>query len=281
MSISKLNLRGKLVMYADDLSLVYTEKDLELIEKDMNSDLFKIVWYSNKSRLFKNAKKTQFIVFKGQKRKSTELRITLGSKSITQVEELKLLGVTFSASFLFETHIDLLSTEANRRISMMARLRKVLPSSVLNRLYKTTIQPLFTYCSTIWSNSADIHLNKLKILQKAAARVISNEYRYSPSEPLFTKLEWTPIKDVWEKRCNIMIHRLALGETPRMLKNFIIRKISNSVRRCKDIDDYTVYGKPAKNRFYGNSIFSGGLNIYNKLPMSIRELNFTDFCDAI
>ena len=99
MSISKLNLRGKLVMYADDLSIVYRGTDLQKIEDDMNSDLFDIAWYSNTSRLFINAKKTQFIVFKGRKKKDTNLNIKLGNKLISQVEQLKLLGVTFSSDF--------------------------------------------------------------------------------------------------------------------------------------------------------------------------------------
>ena len=160
---------------------------------------------------------------------------------------------------------------------MLSRLRQVLPSEVLNRLYKSTIEPLFTYCSSIWCFSEKVYTSRLVILQKAAARIISNEYRFAPSKPLFETLNWKSIESIWERRSRILVHQWVNKSVPTMLHGIITRKPLKHSRQCRKIDEFSAASNTAKLGFYQKSIFGDGVESYNLLEKSVRELPITQF----
>jgi hypothetical protein len=54
------------------------------------------------------------------------------------------------------------------------RLRTYLPTESVIMYYNGYILPLFEYCCTVWGETTNLNLEKLRKLQKRAARIIFN-----------------------------------------------------------------------------------------------------------
>jgi hypothetical protein len=54
--------------------------------------------------------------------------------------------------------------------------------------------PHFIYCSTVWQNNNQAHLDQLYKLQKRAARIITNSDYIIRSSLIFQHLGWKPIE---------------------------------------------------------------------------------------
>jgi len=60
--INNLNLKGKLCLFADDMSLVVEAKDYNQLNSHLNSDLIKISQWLKDNKLVLNYKKCYFMV---------------------------------------------------------------------------------------------------------------------------------------------------------------------------------------------------------------------------
>lgn len=143
MKIASLGFKGQLVIHADVLTLLYRNKQIDSLEADMNSDLKLIETFVSSLRLIVNAKKTAYMVFAGRKVRRN-LIVKFDNQLLDEIKTTKLLGVIFTSGFSFKEHISAVALKACKRIAMLSRLRHMLPKFSLNRMYKASINPLFT-----------------------------------------------------------------------------------------------------------------------------------------
>ena len=274
MDICKLKLIGKLVIYADDVTLVYTGTQAE-IEMAMNSDLAMIAEFANSIRLIISESKTKFILFNGQKQ-YRHMKVQLNGSPIEMLPSLKLLGVTFQSNHSFNIHIGEVHKKMSQRIGLLSRLRHMLPLKPLNSLYKATIAPLATYCSSLWSQSRCPQLIQLERLQKRAARFILFQDFRETSLPLFIKLKWPKLTDTWQYNMLLAIHKCVLNLSSTLLNCCFLRR---RVTRATRVTDEFAIDIPHINRnYFANSIFANGCKEYNTLAKEVRSLeNFSIF----
>ena len=81
-------------------------------------------------------------------------------------------------------------------------------------LFYSFIQPYFNYCILIWGNAADIHLNKLILLQKRAIRLISNAQFLDHTAPLFAQQNILKLKDLYQQRCAVFSYKIYSHQFP-------------------------------------------------------------------
>ena len=55
----------------------------------------------------------------------------------------------------FKDHIEYLEKKISPKIAVIHRLRHLLPSDCLNKIYLAIIQSIFDYCLTVWGNSSN------------------------------------------------------------------------------------------------------------------------------
>lgn len=152
MKITSLDFLGQLIIYADDITMVYSSKSLDKLEADMNHDMDLLERFVTKLRLVVNGKKTFFILFPGCKSRRP-LLINFNNQMLEEVKSTKLLGVTLSSNFSFCQHITNISTKARERKAMLSRQRHILPRynvQVFNQpaLYILSCGVVFWSCDT-------------------------------------------------------------------------------------------------------------------------------------
>jgi hypothetical protein len=90
--------------------------------------------------------------------------------------------------------------------------------------------PHLIYCSTVWQNNNQAHLNQLHKLQKRAARIMTNSDYSIRSSLIFQNLSWKPLELILKKRDLFMTFKALKGMLPNYISHFIrLVKIATTI----------------------------------------------------
>ena len=81
-----------------------------------------------------------------------KLNILLKNTQLEQLDRLRYLGIEVDATLNWESHTRNVIKSVAYKIHALRRPRHVTNNSLLNTLYKTTIQPCFDYTCSVWGN---------------------------------------------------------------------------------------------------------------------------------
>ncbi len=76
----------------------------------------------------------------------------------------------------------------------IAKLRNMLPVSDAEKLVHAFMTSRLDYCNALLGGCPASSINKLQIVQNAAARVLTKSRKYDHITPILQSLHWLPIK---------------------------------------------------------------------------------------
>ena len=111
-----------------------------------------------------------------------------------RVDCYKYLGVTLNQRLSSEDHVSNIASKIRKRISILSRIKCMLPISVRLTFYITMIKPIFEYNSIVGGDKRNtVHMDTLQILQNRAAKIIfGRELRDSATQAL-KDLNWVTL----------------------------------------------------------------------------------------
>lgn len=133
------------------------------------------------------------------------------------VNAVKLLGFTTDKHFTMACHIDNVVTKCNGLLGVLRRAGKTLPRDLLNLTYKSIVRTQLEYCSAVFANAAECHLKKLDIIQKKAARIITNTKQMEHSAPLLKLLNLDSLASRRSDHIESIVRKVLIGEAPQTL----------------------------------------------------------------
>ena len=83
---------------------------------------------------------------------------------------------------------------------MLRKMKRYVPQTTLQTMYKSFVRPYFNYFSTVWYGGNKIQAEKMLKLQNRAARVITNSGFDKRSSEIFEMLKWTKIQSIVKRR---------------------------------------------------------------------------------
>ena len=150
---------------------------------------------------------------------------------------------------------------------LLRRSRDFVIQDVLLTMYNSLVLPHFNYCSNVWNQFINDHINKLYKLQKRAARVITRSNYETRSAQIFQMLHWKPIKDILDKRDLIMIFKTLQGLASNYLRQLLNISNNNSYQLRSNNRNLSL-PKPRKKNCK-KSFSYGGAVMWNVLPTNI------------
>ena len=172
------------VTYADDTNVVCTARTLTELRKIMEEVCEKIQQYSSDNGLCLNSAKTEFVIIRSKHSKlDDDFCVRFGGEEIRESESVRFLGIVTSRDMNGADHLDSITSEVNKRISMIRRLREYFTHKSLIHLVKSCIVSKLLYASEIWCNVTSDHeggvLKRVEILLKKAIRAAMGEWSRS------------------------------------------------------------------------------------------------------
>ncbi len=100
-------------------------------------------------------------------------------------KNFKLLGILFDEYLSFDDHIASVCTKISKSLFCINRVKKFVNESTKKTLYFAMVHSHIVYCMSIYSCAYSTSLNKLRVKQKEAIRIICNAGYREHTAPLF------------------------------------------------------------------------------------------------
>ncbi len=107
---------------------------------------------------------------------------------------VKHMGVILDINLSFENHISHVTKTAFFHLRNIAKLQNMLTVSDAEKIVHAFMTSRLDYCNALLGGCPASSINKLQIVQNAAARVLTRSRKYDHITPIVQSLHWLPIK---------------------------------------------------------------------------------------
>ena len=255
----------KIIKYADDTVLYYSNEDINIIEGKLNEDLENISHYFDSNELIINLKKgkTEAMLFGTSKRiHSKQLSVYYKTRIINFVQQYKYLDNIIDNTLTLDESFSSTYKKVCARVMLLKKIRGNLTSKIAKKIYTMTILPLLTYSSTVHINYNKSQLSKLKSIEKRIASIISDNPLYTIHGQLKIEICNTVRKCLDKNSCTIFQNYFEL--TSHMINT----RNNNLMLRLPT----------CKINFAKKAFYYSGAKIYNELQIEVgKETKFEKF----
>ena len=159
--------------FADDTTPYVCDKSIETVLKLLEENCeIALCWFEN-NYMKLNTDKCHLIV-SGYKHEQMWAKI--GNDKIWESSDVKLLGVTIDNELKFDKHVSKICSKANRKLSVLARMSKLLSFEKRRLIFKSFVECQFKYFPLIWMFHSRHTNNKFNRLHERALRIVYNDY---------------------------------------------------------------------------------------------------------
>lgn len=250
---------GKLFAYADDITLVISDADLDGVCRRIKRVAGQFKEWCDKNRLIINSDKTVYMKFRSRLHSNFPVSITVFDKPVDFSDEFNFLGTVLDSDLTWQAHIDKVAGRLSSTCYALNSLKRNFNCETLLSIYYGMFFPHLSYCISVWGLSA--HMGRLFILQKRAIRIIFNiKFRNSCVET-FKNFNILTVPCIYIYKILIFIH---------------VNKSSLELR--SDVHDYcTRYSghislQSHRHTYYKRSPVYSGSSLYNMLPESFKNI---------
>lgn len=254
------NVNSKLVLFADDTSVIITNPDPLNYRTNLNKITHDIKEWFETNILSLNLDKTHYMQFMAKNNPPDDFDIMHGSKKITMVKNTKFLGLTLDSTLSWKPHIDTTATKLSSAGFALRLLRPLLSLESLRMAYFSYFHSVMTYGIIFWGNSR--HSSVIFRLQKRVIRIITGIRNRDSCREHFRTLKILPLQSQY-----ILSLLLFVTDNKDLFqRNFEVHQINtrnkSSLHQC-----------PSKLSVYQRGAYCTGIRVFNSLPPQIKEVS--------
>ena len=172
-------------MFADDTNLFFSHRDINVLFEKMKKELTNVSDWFNANNLSLNVKKTKHSFFhKSLKKSNIPLQLpnlNINELTVERESSMKFLGVWIDEDLTWRDRIHTVENKIEKKYWTLIS-RKALPRQELSQ---ANLLCLHTCLSKLFKHSTG---KKIQSIKKHALRIIFNQSKTSPFEPLFSSL---------------------------------------------------------------------------------------------
>jgi hypothetical protein len=142
-------------------------------------------------------------------------------------QSFKLLGIYLDEYLNFDRNTDVLCAKLTRANFCLRRSANVIPEKSLIELYHSLFHSHLLYCINIYSCTSTKNINRIKILQKKAIRIITKSKHNAHTSLLFKKLNILPFESLLKFKKLQFMHSIHYNYCPKSLLNVFPKRNDN------------------------------------------------------
>lgn len=177
---------SKIVLFADDTSLIFKVSRLTHNYDEINDTLRRIHDWFTINNLSLNAKKTKCVKFVLPNVKSLNHDVMLNNEKLEFVDSTVFLGITLDAKLQWNVHIKSLSGRLSSAAYAVWKIRQLTDVATSRLVYFSYFHSVMSYGILLWGGAADFQ--SIFILQKRAIRAIYKLRRRDSLRELFKEI---------------------------------------------------------------------------------------------
>ena len=259
--------------FADDHQLYkqfLITRQRKALGEDINDCLQHLALWMNEYFLKLNQTKTKIMVIAPPSvQKQIVIRgVFLEGTCIRFVDSAKNLGVLLDNVLSFENQVNKVSKASYAMIKKLHQVKGYLSEDHLKQIVCSYILQNLDYCNSLYYGMNCHLLNKLQRVQNSAARLILKERSTCNLDEKMFELHWLKVKHRILYKILVIVHNSLHQRAPDEI--MCMFQYSESIHRIKlqEKMNYNKYGERA--------LSHSGPELWNLLPMTIREEHDTD-----
>lgn len=263
------------ILFADDTTATASHSQLDTLHHIVNQELSNLNTWLLTNRLTINTSKTTYINFAPKNKKILfNLNIYINNTLITQAEHTKFLGIFIDNKLSWQPYINLLSTKIAKNVSILYKLRGLIPYKLMINMYYSFIYPLLLYGVTLWGNTSSSNTNIIFKLQKRAVRIITNQHYLAHSSALFKQTKILKLDDIIKLENLKFVQKFKLNLLPNIFNNFYQYNTNNTRQFGQfKIPKYRTNYRSNSMSIRGAYIYNQYVDTYNMSFQSVKTLN--------
>ena len=194
-------------MFADDTSLLFSGKFSDNLVRTCNEGLDLFTDWCCANRLSVNVDKTKYILFSNFSKPVDMQNLIINGTPIDQTHTIRFLGIQLDSDLKFSSHLTNISNKISKTSAVIFKIRDFLPPYILIKLYYSLVEPYLNYCTIIFGNSYQSHLNSLEISQRKCIRTIYNTSFLAHTDPIFADLKILKFKDIYRLNLGVFVFK--------------------------------------------------------------------------
>lgn len=260
-------------MYADDTVLIYSCRDINELQQQIQQDLVTLNEWMYHNSLSFNANKTQFMVFNPPPNLQEIMNpVIINNTQIQHTNTAKYLGLIIDNKLIWKPHIEYIKSKLMPYLFILRRTKYTLPLTTKISLYYSYFNSNLSYLIPIWGYSAQTNINILQRTQNKAIRSLFWQDYMNPNtntEAIYKKYSILKVSQMVEYDSMIMIYKI---------KHNLIRN-NIQLTTFAETHQHNTRGRenfrlPRTNSIsLYKSLLVKGLSIYNRLPNIIKALD--------
>ncbi len=182
---------------------------------------------------------------------------------------VKNLGVILDSNLSFVKHISSVTKTTFFHFRNIVKLQNMLPVSDAEKLVHAFMTPRLDYCNALLGGCPASSINKLQVVQNAAARVLTRSRKYDHITPILQSLHWLPIKFCISYKILLLTYKALNGLAPAYLTSLLSRYNSSCSLRSQN-SGLLVVPRIAKSTKGGRAFSYLAPKLWNSLPDNVR-----------
>ena len=193
----------------------------------------------------------------------------LGNLSSLIKPSVKNLGVIFDPQLNLDRQINAVVKSCFFHLRMIAKIKPVLSRPDLERVIHATISSRLDYCNALYVGINQSSLDRLQLVQNAAARLLTGTRKREHITPVLANLHWLPVRYRIQFKVLLFVFKALNGHPPSYLSNLLIPK--SSARSLRSADQFLLTKRRYNLERSGARAFAvAAPNLWNGIPLSIR-----------
>ena len=190
------------------------------------------------------------------------------------VDSARYLGVSISKDLTWNTHINEIVTKVNQILGFVKRNVKTKNQSVKELAYETFVRPKVEYASTVWSPYTKKNIDQIEMVQRRAARWVTNRYSSYDSVSAMLGLGWRSLENRRNDSRLAMFYKIQYGLVAVPMPSYFERPKKITCHSLNNpLSFRQVYASADCYRF---SFFPMTVVLWNRLPIDIVFLRDLD-----
>ncbi len=220
--------------------------------------------------LLLNSDKTEILLIgpKNSTQNLLDYNLQLDGCTVTS-STVKNLGVILDSNLSFENHISNVTKTAFFHLRNISKLRNMLSVSDAEKLVHAFMTSRLDYCNALLGGCPASSINKLQIVQNAAARVLTRSRKYDHITPILQSLHWLPIKFCISYKILLLAYKALNDLAPAYLTNLLSRYNPTRSLRSQN-SGLLVVPRIAKSTKGGKTFSYLAPKLWNSLPDNVR-----------
>jgi hypothetical protein len=260
----------KILLYADDTSIILTSPNFENYEKQINKIFKDINYWFKLNQLVLNYNKTHYLQFNMKNNRKYVLKLNYQGNYVKSSPHTKFLGLIIDDSLLWKAHIDQMMSKLNTACFLIQSLQAIMSTETLRMVYFAYVHSVISYGIIFGGNQP--YSEKIFKIQKRLIRIITNSRMRDSCKELFQRLEILPPYSQYIFSFSIFV-----------IKNKQLYNTNNQIHSVHTRFKTNLHPPIANLTKFQKAVYYSAIKIFNNIPHDIKDLanEITQFWNAL